>query len=373
MKKQNPRKLLPAILAFVLALSLPAPAFAHEGEEHEHSEPATHNEHSAASEPEAHAEHAAMSEPETDTAGHWAETTISKWIRLDRVKWHHGGDFTPNAPITRAEFVSLVNAAFNYTENGGAAFSDIAQDAWYAADVAAAANAGYIDGYEDGAFKPDAPITRGEAAKIISIPLALDTAEDHETIQAFADASAIPAWSRAYVAATVKSGFFKGYSDGKFGAERNITRAEALTLLDRVAEQREKASGVAIQEIVTDYADLWFNDEAPIVVNAGVPVRWYVNAAPGAFDALRMACGKTIKIPGLGWGTDTYNDKEGHLTLAEGKNFVYEFTPTEPGDILYTCWMGSDCHSGYIRVTAAGTSAPVADSPHHGDDSDEHR
>lgn len=113
-----------------------------------------------------------------------------------------------------------------------------------------------------------------------------------------------------------------------------------------------------VQEITTSYAQLWSSDN--ITVKAGVPVRWYVEAAPGSLPMKGMACGKTIKIPGLGWGTDSYNDDEGHLTLVEGKNLVYEFTPSEVGDILFTCWMGSECHSNYIHVTADG--AHVSDA-----------
>jgi hypothetical protein len=113
-----------------------------------------------------------------------------------------------------------------------------------------------------------------------------------------------------------------------------------------------------VQEIITPYTQLWSSDS--ITVKAGVPVRWYVEAAPGSLPKMGMACGKTIKIPGLGWGTDSYNDGEGHLTLVEGKNLVYEFTPVEPGEILFTCWMGSECHSNYIHVTAGG--APISDA-----------
>ena len=120
-----------------------------------------------------------------------------------------------------------------------------------------------------------------------------------------------------------------------------------------------------VEEITTSYAQLWSSDN--ITVKAGVPVRWYVEAAPGSLPMKGMACGKTIKIPGLGWGTYSYNQDEGHLTLVEGKNLVYEFTPSELGDILFTCWMGSECHSNYIHVTADGTytGAPRSGGGHH--------
>ena len=100
---------------------------------------------------------------------------------------------------------------------------------------------------------------------------------------------------------------------------------------------------------VTDYADLWSGN---ISVKAGDTVKWYVSVPEGTQP---KGCGATIKIPDLGWGTDTHNKEEGHLTLAEGENFVYEFTTDEERDILFTCWMGSSCHHNYIHVTADGT------------------
>jgi hypothetical protein len=125
------------------------------------------------------------------------------------------------------------------------------------------------------------------------------------------------------------------------------------------------ASTEEVQEITTPYAQLWSSDN--ITVKVGVPVRWYVEAAPDSLPKMGMACGKTIKIPGLGWGTDTYNDAEGHLTLVEGKNLVYEFTPSEVGDILFTCWMGSECHYNYIHVTANGAAGGTAGGAHISD------
>ena len=111
------------------------------------------------------------------------------------------------------------------------------------------------------------------------------------------------------------------------------------------------------QIIVTEYGDLW---EADISVQVGKTVKWYVNVPEGTTP---KGCRATIKIPGLGWGTDSHNKEEGHLTLTEGNNFVYEFTPDKTGDILFTCWMGSGCHSNYIHVTeGADGEAPADDS-----------
>ncbi len=103
------------------------------------------------------------------------------------------------------------------------------------------------------------------------------------------------------------------------------------------------------QKIVTQYSELW---NGTISAKVGEPVKWYVNVPEGTEP---KGCGATIKIPDLGWGTDSHNKEEGHLTLTQGENFVYEFTPEKTGDILFTCWMGSGCHYNYIHITEDGT------------------
>ena len=78
-------------------------------------------------------------------------------------------------------------------------------------------------------------------------------------------------------------------------------------------------------------------------------------------DVTPKGCGATIKIPDLGFGTDTHNKEEGHIVLQQGENFIYEFTPEETGDILFTCWMGSGCHKNYIHITENDTYTAETD------------
>lgn len=101
--------------------------------------------------------------------------------------------------------------------------------------------------------------------------------------------------------------------------------------------------------LVTEYADLWSGN---ITVKAGGKVKWYVNVPEGTEP---KGCSATIKIPELGLGTDSNSKEDEHITLVQGQNFIYEFTPEKEGDILFSCWMGSGCHHNYIHVTADGT------------------
>ncbi len=129
--------------------------------------------------------------------------------------------------------------------------------------------------------------------------------------------------------------------------------ASSLFTVPAVSAEEEENS----EKLVTPYSDLWTGN---ISVKVGEPVKWYVDVPE---DVTPKGCGGTIKIPGLGWGTDTHNKEEGHLVLKQGENFVYEFTPSETGDILFTCWMGSGCHHNYIHVTEDGTYRAEAGVP----------
>ena len=137
----------------------------------------------------------------------------------------------------------------------------------------------------------------------------------------------------------------------KITGKKTAAAAAALT----IALTGAQITAAAEQKVVTEYDDLW---RQSVEVTAGETVKWYVNVPEGTEP---KGCKATIKIPGLGWGTDTHNKEEGHLKLTQGENFVYEFTPEEEGDILYTCWMGSSCHKGYIHVTAAETEQLIND------------
>jgi hypothetical protein len=182
----------------------------------------------------------------TDITGHWAEKEIRSWTARELAGGYPDGTFRPDSPITRAEFLALVNRAFGYAEMVGeklnssassvnpVTFHDVAATDWYAVEFAQAAAVGYLGGYPDGTAKPQNPITRQEVATVLAriLPPHNDV-QSAGTIAKFVDQDQIPAWSEAAIAAAVKGGYMSGYPDGSFQPNRPITRAEALAVLDR--------------------------------------------------------------------------------------------------------------------------------------------
>lgn len=180
-----------------------------------------------------------------DTAGHWAEKTLTEWQEQGLIDGYSDGGFHPNAPVTRAEFVKLLNRALNFTAESAISFTDVKESDWFYAEAVKAAAAGYAQG-SNGAFRPERAITRAEAAAMIA--RAVNLTADEKRADAFADAAAIPAWAKGSVGAAAESGYMNGYPDGTFGAGNYITRAEAVVTLERV---RKDVQSVTVEKAGT--------------------------------------------------------------------------------------------------------------------------
>lgn len=173
----------------------------------------------------------AMAAP-SDIAGHWAESVITQWQSKGLIQGYEDGTFKPGNTITRAEFVTLMNNAKGFWSEGSINFSDVKNGSWFYSAVARAVAAGYVKGYSDGSFKPNNTITRAEAAVMIANAARLSANE--AGAYRFTDVGSIPAWARGSVGAVVAAGYMTGYPDGSFDANASISRAEAVSSLNRM-------------------------------------------------------------------------------------------------------------------------------------------
>ena len=171
------------------------------------------------------------SNPNTDFTTHWAKSYIidgmnKGWVDTTNV-------FNPEIFITRAEFIKIVNRAFNITQMGEESFSDVNPGDWFYNEVRIATNAGYINGRGNGIFAPYDPITRQEAAKIIGyITNKIDY--NFTYLSAFDDGYSVLDWAKPYVEGILKAGYMNGYAeDNTFKPSDNIKRSEAVTILSR--------------------------------------------------------------------------------------------------------------------------------------------
>lgn len=141
--------------------------------------------------------------------------------------------FVPNGTLTRAEAAKLLyelmtaqaHKQYDRSDNG---FSDVPAGKWYAVAVSTLANAGAIKGYSNGTFQPGKPINRAEFVTILTGIYGVNTSKG----MPFADVGS--AWCHDAVATAYANGWVGGYADGTFHPNQTITRAEAVTILNRV-------------------------------------------------------------------------------------------------------------------------------------------
>lgn len=168
----------------------------------------------------------------------------AKWVNLvapaefnstDHFAYMHGypdGEVKPAANITREEVATIIyrllsdakKAEIAATDNN---FSDVDSARWSNEPVSTLAKGGYINGYEDGTFKPANPITRGEFAAIIA-RFINSTAPD----AGYNDTKGH--WAADAVNKVVDKAWVEGYEDGSFRPDANITRAEVATIVNRM-------------------------------------------------------------------------------------------------------------------------------------------
>lgn len=174
----------------------------------------------------------------TDASSHWAKAAISNAVAAGIASGYPDGSFKPDQYITRAEFTKLLVEGLDLASSSTAlSFSDAASiPQWAQAYVQAAVNAEVITGYQDGSFRGDGNITRAEMAVMITKALGLEL-EAAEALS-FSDADSIPGYAKERVATAVKHGLVQGLGNDRFGANEQATRAQAVTIILRAAEQQ---------------------------------------------------------------------------------------------------------------------------------------
>ena len=115
------------------------------------------------------------------SASDWYGTTVATLSAMDIVRGYEDGTFRPNAPITRAEFAAIATRFFEETgaEYEPGTFDDVTGDEWFANAIADAVELGLIGGYPDGTVRPNNNITRAEACAIVNRTLGRIPHVDH--------------------------------------------------------------------------------------------------------------------------------------------------------------------------------------------------
>lgn len=167
----------------------------------------------------------------SDTANHWGQAAITKWNEYGVVQGHNG-TFRPDAPVTRAEFSTMIDNIIKYIAKGNNGFTDLKENQWYYDAILKLNTAGILKG-SDGKALPDNKITRQEAALLIAGAFKIGAGKSATT---FKDNDKIAGWAKDAVQGLVSKSVISGNPDGTFKPTGNLTRAEAVTLFDNLIQ-----------------------------------------------------------------------------------------------------------------------------------------
>lgn len=199
----------------------------------------------------------------SDIGGHWAEDIIAKWIDAEKINGYPDGTFKPDNPVTRAEFVQILYNVLPdraVAEETDHTFTDVSEGDWYYESVMALLQHGVVA--EGETFEPESYITRQDAMTMIGRAFyvrGLDTA----AVEGFADYGEISDYALDYIAGLVEQGLVGGYEDNTIRPLAQITRAESVKILDGLDLVHDKNSLEGIMERINDGVE----EQIPMVAN----------------------------------------------------------------------------------------------------------
>lgn len=173
-------------------------------------------------------------------ADFWAAQAIDTLVTKGIVDGFPNGTFEPNAPVTRAEFVKMLLLTVGGKPGTGVtSFTDVPVSAWYASYVSAAVHSGIVDGTSATTFSPNATLTREQMAVMLARALNLSRTVPLQ----FNDDSQIAPWALQGVEESVAAGYIGGFPNGSLQPLGPATRAQAAKVLARVLQGGASAAG----------------------------------------------------------------------------------------------------------------------------------
>ena len=142
--------------------------------------------------------------------------------------------FDPNANVTRSEFVKMIAVALGFDmQNKSCEFDDLNESMWQYPYIAAASGLGIVNGYSDGSFGINEPISRQDMAVIAERALRKYGKSFSDGKSDFTDDGDISQYARDAIANLVGAGIITGMPDGTYAPKSNVTRAQAAVIIYR--------------------------------------------------------------------------------------------------------------------------------------------
>ncbi len=166
----------------------------------------------------------------SDVEGHWAQSSIERWLEAGVVQGSDTG-FEPNDPLIRGQYATILVNLLGLTETAPNTYRDLTGDEWYADAILKCTAAGIMQG--DGInCNATSTITRQETTVMTGRALGVEPVEN-PNLSAFNDGAQVADWAAPYVAAMAQAGIITGLGDGTVAPTVDIDRASTMALLDK--------------------------------------------------------------------------------------------------------------------------------------------
>jgi S-layer homology domain len=195
---------------------------------------------------------AASSFPDVPTA-FWASPFIRELTRRNIIEGYPDGTFRPDQPVTRTEFAVMLQKAFSFENSSQAlAFNDVPSSYWAAPTIANVVQSGFMRGYPDNQFRPDQQIPKEQAIVALATGLRLPIPDNpQQVLSVYQDQDQLPQYAIDRAAAATQAGLVVNYPDRQFITPKQITtRAEAAASIYQALVRSQKASPLQSQYIV---------------------------------------------------------------------------------------------------------------------------
>ena len=324
--------------------------------------------------------------------------------------------FDPSSPLTRAQIVTIFYRLSGTSERGlgkKLPFTDTSKKAWYADYLGWALTEGLVSGYPEGDFRPNAPVSRQELAKLIVLFLRYIVAQNsgEPLVDSFNDADTFPSWSADYIERLRETGLMAGDQSGNFLPNNGATRAEIATVIMRmkplvdealkilpptmgwsswnclgvsvneesIIAQMDRIIELGLDKLGYSYVNIddgWMNGRDSVTGRVNVDTEKFPHGMKyiadeahrrglkvGIYtDAGKNTCGGGNE--GWGWGVGLYGHAEDDLWRYLGEGTYIDTYAAGGGDDGVECW-GFD----YIKVDFCGGQSQAGD-PAREDDLD---
>ncbi|WP_068819262.1 S-layer homology domain-containing protein [Phormidesmis priestleyi] len=187
----------------------------------------------------------------SDVRGHWAETFIQGLISRNLISGFPDGTYKPEAPITRAQYASIVAKAYDLPLKQSATnFSDVPQNFWALDSITKSNRMGFIAGFPDGTFRPGQNLTRVQALVSLVNGLGL-TGGTPSVIGVYSDRAEIPSYATDLVATATQKRIVVNHPNlAQLRPSMDITRAEVAALVYQSLVATNRAPAIASAFIV---------------------------------------------------------------------------------------------------------------------------